>query len=299
MKGVISQKHLALNEKLAKESNKLAGNFNNKLYSKISDIDAVLLKRGVSVEKKKNILMGELHGFIVKTFSIDKKRFGKRELGSLKKRLHTIRKIIIRLRSINYYLETTFLKGLNTLKIRTAGKSPKIKRQNSLARDELEMLEYAAYNLIRKVVVLDKRLLREYSSKERKVLGKEKINVNDIGLVLKKESELLEHLEAKLPPPKAATIALMREPIFTHWIARIFALLSYFEHIYAKEAMIFGRIKKNKLARSKINRKISYLIKEKSKMVMIMQEKAASMKQFGKDNRLKRELHDLTTAMGL
>lgn len=299
MKGVISQKHLALNEKLAKESNRLAGNFSSRHYSRISDIDAMLLKRDVSVEKKKNILMGELHGFIVKTFSIDKKKFGKKELGSLKKRLHAIRKLIIKLRSINYYLETTFLNGLNTPKIKTADESPKIKQQNSLARDELEMLEYAAYRLIRQVVSLDKRLLREYSNKERKVLGKEKINVKDIGLVLKKESELLEHLEAKLPPPKAATIALMREPIFTHWVAGIFALLSYFEHIYSKEALIFSKIKKNKSARAKINRKILYLMKEKSKMINIMQEKAASMKQLGMDSRLKRELHDLTTIMGL
>ena len=161
------------------------------------------------------------------------------------------------------------------------------------------MLEYTAYNLIGKIVMLDKRLLREYSSKEMKVIGKEKIEIKDIGMILKKESELLEHMEAKLPPPKAATIALMKEPIFTHWVARIFALLSYLEHNYAKEAMIFGKIKNNRLARSKINRKISYLMKEKSKMIMIMQEKAVSMKQSGMDSSLKRELHNLTATINL
>ena len=231
MKGVISQKHLSLNERLAKESNKLARIFNNQHYSKIKNIDAILFKNNISVEKKKNILIKELHDFIVKTFSIDKRKFGKNGFDSLKKRLHSIRKIIIKLRSINYYLETTFLQGLKIPKIKITSESLRLKQQNSLARDELEALEYTTYKLIKEVVMLDKRLLSEYAHKEMKALGKEKIEINDLGLILRKESELLEHLEAKLPPPKAATIDLIKEPIFTHWVARIFALLSYLGYI--------------------------------------------------------------------
>ena len=299
MAGAISKNHLSLNENLAKESNRLSGKFNARPYSKIKNMDGMLLKKDASVEKKKHMLISEMHNAVLKTFSIDKKKFGKKELGSLKKRLHTIRKFIIKLRSINYYLETTFLHELKIPKIRTTDRNPKLRRQNSLAKDELEMLEYAAYRLIRQVVSLDKRLLREYSSKEMKVIGKEKIEVKDIGLMIKKESELLEHLEAKLPPPKAATIALMKEPIFTHWVARIFALLSYLEHIYAKEATIFGKIKKNKLARSKINRKISYLMEEKAKLVKVLQEKAVSMERSSMYGKLKMELHDIATTMGL
>ncbi|MBS3113503.1 hypothetical protein J4448_00215 [Candidatus Woesearchaeota archaeon] len=299
MKGVISQKHLSLNERLAKESNKLARIFNNQHYSKIKNIDAILFKNNISVEKKKNILIKELHDFIVKTFSIDKRKFGKNGFDSLKKRLHSIRKIIIKLRSINYYLETTFLQGLKIPKIKITSESLRLKQQNSLARDELEALEYTTYKLIKEVVMLDKRLLSEYAHKERKALGKEKIEINDLGLILRKESELLEHLEAKLPPPKAATIDLIKEPIFTHWVARIFALLSYLGHIYAKEAIVFSKIKKNKLARIKISRKISYLMKEKSKLLKIMEEKDMSMKTFNMENKLRNELHNLTTTTSL
>ena len=299
MKESISQKHLSLNERLVKELNKLIRSFNSRHYSKIEDIDATLLKRDISVEKKKNILIKKLHDFIVKTFSIDKKKFSKKDFDSLKKRLHSIRKIIIKLRSINYYLETTFLQELKIPKIKITNENSKLKRQKSLARDELEVLEYTTYKLIKEVVMLDKRLLSGYAHKERKALGKEKIEVKDIGLILRKESELLEHLEAKLPPPKAATIALMKEPIFTHWVARIFALLSYLEHIYAKEAVVFSKVKKNKLARAKINRKISYLMKEKSKLLKIMEEKAISMKRFSMGGKLRKELHNLTTTVNL
>ena len=299
MRVVISQKHISLNERLAKESNKLTGSFNNRHYSKFKDVDAILLKRDVSVEKKKNILMMELHDFIVRSFSIDKKKFSKKGFGSFKKRLHSIRKIIIKLRSINYYLETTFLHELRIPKTRIANESSKLKLQNSLSRNELEALEYAAYKLIKEVVMLDKGLLRGYAHREREALGKEKIEIKDISSILRKESELLEHLEAKLPPPKAATIALMKEPVFTHWIARIFALLTYLEHTYAKEVVIFSKIKKNKSARAGINRKISYLMREKSKLLKIMEEKAMSMKGFRVGSKLRKEFHNLTTTVSL
>ncbi|MBI2659166.1 hypothetical protein HYX05_03670 [Candidatus Woesearchaeota archaeon] len=299
MAGAISENHLGLNESLARESNRLAKSFNPRQYSKIKNIDGLLLKKNSSVEKKKRMLVNELHNAVLKAFSIEKKNFGKKELGSLKKRLHAIRRLIIKLRGINYYLETAFLHELKIPKMKAANGNSKLRHQNSLAKDELEILEYTAYSLIRKVVSLDKRLLKEYSSKEMKVIGKEKIEAKDIGIMLKKESELLEHMEAKLPPPKAATLALMKEPIFTHWVSRIFALLSYLEHICNKEAMIFGEIKSNRLARSKINRKISYLMGEKAKLVRVLQEKAASMKKFGTNSKLKAEMHNLTATMGL
>lgn len=293
MRVVLNQKHLRLSEELVKESNKLARSFNYQSYSKIESIENMLLRRDISVEKKKSILIKKLHHAIVRTFSINKKRFTKKTFDALKKRLHSIRKIVNKLRSINYYLETIFLEELKLSKIKIPKESLKLK-QNNLGKDELQALEYTAYKLIGEAVMLDKRLLSEYKHKEEKIMGKEKIEVKDIGLVLKKESQILEHLEAKLPPPNAASIALIKEPIFTHWVARLFALLTYLEHFYSKEKIIFGKLKKNKALRTKINKKIAHLIKEKSKLLKIMEEKSISMKQFRFDNELKEELHNLT-----
>ena len=104
MAAVLAQRHLKLNESLAKESNKLAKNFNHKSYSKIDNIDTILLKRDISVEKKKNILIKKLHIEIANAFSIDKNKFNKKTFESFKKRLHIIRGIIIKLRGMNYYL---------------------------------------------------------------------------------------------------------------------------------------------------------------------------------------------------
>ncbi len=291
---VINKKHINLNKRLAKEINRLARNFNNKNYSKIDDIGNILLKRDISIERKKNILIKKLHGSIVAAFSVDKKKFNAKTFAMLKKRLHSIRQIIIKLRSINYYVEAVFLKELGISKMKLSNDA-RLRQQNAIAGDELEALEYTAYKLIEEAAMLDKKLLSEYVHRGEKVLTKEKIEVKDIGLILRKQSALLEHLEAKLPPPKAASFGLMKEPTFTHWVARVFALLSYFEHLYAKEAIIFGQLKKNKKIKIKISKKIMHLIKEKSELLRIMGEKAASMKRFRIGNEAKEEIHNLTS----
>ena len=298
MRVVISQGHISLSRQLARESNKLAGNFNNEDYSRIENIDNLLLKRDISVEKKKNLLINKLHESIAKAFSINKRNFSKKNFDSLRKKLHNIRRIVLKLRSINYYLETAFLSGLKLAKIRIKDKNSNLMRQENLAADELEALEFTAYRLMGEVVVLDKRLLKGYAHREKKVLKEERTDAKDLGLLLKKESELLEHLEAKLPPPKAATIKLVKEPAFTHWVARVFALLSYLEHLCRKEAAIFSKLKRNKSAKNMINKKILHLLEEKSKLLRIMEEKTISMKRL-RTGSLKRELRNFTTTINL
>jgi len=299
MRVVISRGHISLSGRLAKESNKLAGSFNGKGYSRIENIDNLLLKRDISVEKKKNLLIKKLHESIAKAFSINKKKFSKKNFDSLKKKLHNIRRIVLKLRSINYYLETAFLDGLKLAKIRIKDKSFNLNQQVNLAADELEALEFTAYKLIGEVVMLDKRLLKEYTHREMKVLKEEKSDAKGLGLLLKKESELLEHLEAKLPPPKAAAIKLVKEPAFTHWVALVFALLSYLEHLCRKESEIFSKLKRNKSAKNRINKKISHLLEEKSKLLRIMEEKNVSMKKFRLNSDIRRELRNFTTTINL
>lgn len=294
----ISRKHLSLNEKLAGESNSLAKRFNAKNYSRAENIDGILLKRDISVEKKKGILIRKLHELVVEAFSIDRKKFSKKAFGSLKERLRSIRKVAIKLRGINYYLETVFLEDLRDSKIKIGNENTKLQK-SALAGDELEALEYTAYKLISEVVMLDKRLLSEYSHREKNVVKEEKTGIKGIGMVLKKESELLEHLEAKLPPPKSATTDMIKEPVFTHWVARVFAILACLEHMHHKEEEIFSRLKKNKAVRAKISKKIMHLAREKSKLIMIMEGKIASMKKFRIGSQFRKELHNLTTTINL
>lgn len=291
MRVVINQKHLRLNESLAVQANHLARNFNNKNYSRIENVDKLLLKQDISVEKKKQLLLKKLHDLVLETFSIDGKKFNGKTFEPFKKRLHNIRRVIIKLRSINYYLETAFLEELKLSNFKIRDKNPKL--QQNLARDEIGVLEYTAYKLIGKVITLDKRLLKEYSHKEEKIAKKEKTELNSIELVLKKETGLMEHIEAKTPPSNATSKDLLKEPVFSHWVARVFALLTYLEHLSSIEKDIFKQLKKNKSIKAKINRKIIHIVKEKSKLLRIMEEKAMSMKKFNIDNKFKKEFHNL------
>ena len=296
MRVAAGQNYIMLSKKLAEESNRLAKKSNKKDYLRIENIDGLLSRRDMPVEKKKSILLKKLHESVIRAFSIDKKYFKKKDLASLKGRLHNIRKIVQKLRSINYYLETAFLRELSLAGKKMAKTTPSPKAM--LAKDELGVLELIAYRLIGEAVILDKRLLKEYSLKEKKAGRAGKTRAKDLGAILKKESELLEHLEAKLPPPRAATIDLIKEPVFTHWVARIFALLSYIEHMYREEMVVFKELRSNKLAKHILSKKISSLLEEKSKLLRIMQEKKTSMEKLRTED-LRDHLRNFTTTVGL
>ncbi len=299
MRVALNQNHLVLNEKLIKKSNSFARTFNLNDYARVEDIERILLKRDVSVEEKKKLLVRSLSESVLKAFSVNKGTFNKKTLDSLKKRLAGIRMIMAKLRSINYYLESSFLQEIHHPKIKLSNKRPRLKGRGNFASDELEALEYTTYKLIEKAVVLDKRLLSEFHHKQSKILREEKLEIRGLGPLFAKESELLEHLEAKLPPPKAVTMEFMKEPMFTHWVSRIFALLSFIEHACSKENAILGMLKKDKTARKMVDKKIRNLVHERSKLLKIMEEKAISMEEYRNDRDFKKELHNLTTTINL
>jgi len=298
MRVVISKEQLSLSERLAAESNRLSAKFSSKKYLRIENIDRELLKSSISVEKKKVMLLKRLHSLVIGAFSIRKNKFRRKQFESFKKKVHNIRRVVIKLRSINYYLATTFIRELGLPFNVQAGRE-KTERPIQLDNDELAMLEFTAYKLISEAVVLDNRLIEEYARKQRVAVLKEKSDIRDLRAILGKETALLEHLEAKLPPPSRITRALLKEPIFTHWVARVFALLGYLESMHAGEAREFALLKKNKAIKTKINRKIIDIVKEKYRLMSVMREKALSMKSYSRERELRQELHNFTTALTL
>ena len=299
MRVVIDQKQLDVSTRLIKDVNLFVASFNGKNYSKIENIENILINRNISVEKKKSILMKNLHLSVAKAFSINKKKFKLKSLESLRSRIKNIRRLIIKLRSANYYLETIFLNELRFAKIRLGKDKNDFKHQETIGNDELEALEFTTYRLIEEVVMLDKRILNEYAAREKVVIKKEKAEVKDLGSILRVETTLLEHLEAKLPAPMVTNSELINDPIFTHWVARILALLSTIERLYEKESSIINKLKCNKMAKSIINKKIIHIMREKSKLLRIMEEKTMSIRKLKFNKKLKDELHNLTTTIRL
>ena len=60
----MEKNHLELHGRLVREINLLSKNFSSRNYSKITNVNNLLLKKDISVENKKNVLMGGLHKII-------------------------------------------------------------------------------------------------------------------------------------------------------------------------------------------------------------------------------------------
>lgn len=287
----VEKKHIDIYNKIADDINKLAKKFKQENYkTKLDKYERLLLRKDVSVEKKKKEIVKHLHALIIKTFSInpDKIKSHKSVLNVLKNNLRVIRRLVIKLRDINYYLENTLLGEIKLTKkiIRWDKLDDKaikklIEEEGVIKKKELEKLEHITYKLIERTISLDQRLLKRYKRKEERILKKATIKINDLKKMLAKESDLLAHLEAKLPPHKIKK-SLLKKAKFSEWVSKIFALLSAFENEYEKESLIFEKLKRNEKLRKKIDIKIAHLIKEKFELLKLREKRLLSMEKAGK-----------------
>ena len=280
--------------RLAEEVNKSAKRFKLKEYKKSRSYATLLINKDISVEKKKKVLTEKLHKLIVKTFSIDlsKLKSEKAVLKVLKGNIKILRDFVHKLKSINHYLEESFLaeSGLIKKSRKVDGsKNPEklIEAKFSLSKKYLDKLEHTTYQLIEKVILFDKKLLKGYELKEEKVVSREEAEIKDINRVLSRQSELLHHLEAKLPPPSKISLQSLKRKIFDQWVPRILALLAGLESEYKRESLIFKKLKKNQRLRLLINKKIKSVEREKADLIRIKQKRLISVV---KSNKLDNEL---------
>ena len=289
----IEESHLNSYKKLAKDVNNAARKFKIKTHKIDSKLYGDLLfNTNISIEKKKKELVKHLHKTIVKTFSvnINKVKSKKALLENLKNNLLILRAIVDKLRSINHYLEESFLMEIGIIKKSSIAllksKNPEkiLIKKSYLGKKDLEKLEHTVYSLIEKIIFLDKKLLKGYKKKRENIIRRKKVEIKDIESVLKKESEILMHLEAKLPPAGKVKSTLIKSQVMHHWIPRILALLSGFESEYQKENIIFHKLKSNDRLRKKINKKIKQILKEKEKLLRLKEQRALSIEKLRIDD---------------
>lgn len=296
MKIKIEKRQKEIYNRLISEVNKISKKFSPKKYRLDTTKHKKSLKRDdISVEKKKRELKNHLYDLIIKTFSInfDKVEDKKRILEEMKNNMEMLRELVEKIRSINHYLTDVLLNEIGL----TKGLSFKslvrgdINEKEELKKEDIDGLEYLVYNMIKKIVILDQRLLNKYKEKEESILKESKVEVKDIEKVLKRETDILCHLEAKLPPASKTKSILLKKIVFTEWVARIFALISAFENEYRKEEEIFKKLKENSSIKKKIEAKIKHLIKEKWYLLKLKNERLLSMKDISK---LDEEYHKLS-----
>ncbi|MCK4859730.1 MAG: hypothetical protein KAS87_04120 [Candidatus Omnitrophica bacterium] len=272
--------------------------------------ERILLRNDISAETKKKRLAKNLHELIIKTFSvnIDKIKNKKGAIKNLRTNVGLIRETIHKIKAINNYIEEAFLRELGIIKKSLIVKAVKSntpagyleKSGRVLSKERIDRIEQTIYELIQKIIFFDKKLLKDYKKKETKIISKEKLRIKDLEGALKIESELLDVLEAKIPPSGKVKEKLFKKEIFNRWVPMVFALLSSFETEYGREELIFSKIKKNNKLRKKIEKKIKHIANEKEKLLKIKEKRVLAMKGFGKiSDDYRQTFHEYVSAAGL
>ncbi len=223
-----------------------------------SAIDRLVSSVDKSIEKKKNDLMRALHDSVIQTFSINLGKITKEELQKeIGENILALRNIVRKLIAINYYLSTSFSEEADLPE----------RPGPVLSRKDWQKLESRICHFIDKIIILDNRLLKNYRQKQDKAEKEEKKDFRELTRILKRQKELLYHMEAKLPPKVSSR--LIQKPKIDYWISTVLALLDAIESEYDDELKIFMHLKKDKLLKKKINLKVRHLMKEKTEALKL------------------------------
>lgn len=304
----IEQKHLDIAENLVQEVNRSGrmlklGDFEDYTkYRKLAE------KKNISPFEKKELIFFQLRRLLIKTFSIDLAKADIKIVSKhVKNNLRILRKLLLKLIDINYYLETTFLEDIGLIKPKpffevTKKQMARLMKEDKdiLNKNDLDKLEYTVFKLIDKIIFFDKKLLKRYKLREKIITKERKLSKQQLKDFLKKESELLHHLEAKLPPSTKITVRLFNKESFTSWISRIFSLIIAIEHIYYKEQQIIKKLKKSRVFLTKIDKKINQLVREKWDLLKVKENKILAIEEtLALDSEWQKMSHDWSTVTDL
>ena len=303
----IEKRHLDSYKSIAQDANKA---LKVQRAAKTGKYKRLVEQRNISVEYKKEKLARSLHELIIKAFSINISKINdrKRAVKSFKANTDLIRSIVKKIESINHYIEESLLRELGIIKSSLVVEAAKAKnpvkylesKGRILPKEYIGKLEHAVYELMQKIVFFDKKLIRDYQKKEVRVIGNEKLEIKGLQKALLLQTELLEALEAKLPPSSKVKPKLFTKAVFNYWAPMVFALLSSFETEYGKEKEIFLIVKKNDALRRKIESKIKQVIAEKGKILKIKEKRALSMGGLKSiDNDYRQAFHEYISAASL
>jgi hypothetical protein len=296
----VEKRHIDSYKSIAREANSRAG---KQFAATRQKYERTLSSRDISAENKKKRLHRHLHELIINTFSA---KVSKSRLDKTRSSMLLIRSIIQKIKTINSYVEESLLRELGVIKTSMVAKALKSKhpekyleKERGLSKEYVGKIEYTVYRLMYEIVFFDEKLIKDYRKKEARVTGKEKIEIKDLSKILITESELLDALEAKIPPPSRISLKLFNKENFNSWVPWVFALLASFESEYQKEQLILAKVKKNSRLRKKIDNKIKHVIKEKERMLKLKEKRVLLMSRVEKGNAYRQLFREYVSAAGL
>ena len=303
----IEKRHIDSYRMVAQQANKAARKAPFKAHS--DKYQKAVMQLNISAENKKKMLIRHLHELVISTFSADISKISrKKAIEAFRANTELIRRIIQKIKAINSYLEEDLLREVGIIKKTFLVRALKSenpagyleKKRRVLPQDYIAKIEHAVYELMNRIIIFDKKLLRGYKQKGVNLVKNEKFGINDLEKTLGIESELLETLEAKIPPPGRIKAKLFSKKVFSLWASMVLALLASLEAECKKEKIIFSEIKKDERLRKKIERKIKHVAEEKGRVLRIKHERAIAMKSTGKiSDDYRQKFHEYVHAASL
>lgn len=222
-----------------------------KPFGSVEDVD-------LSIRQKKAQLIKDLHKAITTTLAIDfDKAKQEKVLTNIRTNLPIIREIVLKLRDIDYFIETCIFKKRP---IRRSVKKLSKKRYNVWS-GEKKKLKICEIEFMQKLMNVEpaKKVIIQTKIKEAKKPKSQK-------RLIKKQTAILCSLEAKLPPPSAVKPILLKGDNFTAWASTTLSLLAALETTSDQEDINEKRpikvIIKEKAEQLSL-KESEYLIKEK------------------------------------
>ena len=302
----IEKRHIGSYERIAREANKAV---RSSVKVNIKKCQKALLQQNISAEDKKKRLAKILHELIITAFSLDASKIrGKKTIENIKLNISLIRDVIQKIKAINNYIEEGLLKELGMIKSTWVMKALSSenpvayleKSRKALSKTDIGKIEHTVYELMQKIIFFYRKLLKGYKKKEISIIEDEKLGIKDLERILFSESELLDALEAKIPPAKKFKARLLKKSAFNSWVPMVFALLSSFETEHSKETEIFLKVRSNNRLRKRIESKIRHIINEKEKMLKIQEKRALAMESLEKISDGHRQaFHDYMSAASM
>lgn len=303
----IEKRHIDSYRRVVQQANKAAGKAVFKAQK--DKYQKLVWQLNISAESKKKRLIRHLSELVIITFSADTRKMSRKgAIEAFRANAEVIRSMLQKIKDINSYLEEDLLSELGIIKKSLVVKALKSenpirymeRKRRTLPQDYIAKIEHTIYEFMGRIIVFDKKLLKGYKQKEVNVIKNEKFGINDLEKTLKIESELLETMEAKIPPPRIIKAKLFSKSIFGILAPMVLALLASLEAEYQKEMMIFSTVKKDNKLRKKIERKIRHIINEKERVLKIRHERAIAMKKMGKmSDDYRQKLHEYVRAASL
>jgi len=228
--------------------------------------EKLLISTTITLERKKALLLKELRSLFIAAFALDQEAIkGKkaRVIQNLKANVAILRRIANRLADEIYYMQHTLMEEFGIRKATSWGELSDREIAKHILEQE-QSLRGESMQALQKLASHAHAIIAKETRKITFIIkaGAGRVQLKDLPSILHREAELLAHIEAKLPPPRAISPSLLGRKAFHAWTASLIALIGSLEAEQQEEAAALQLLKRKAQAKVKLTSRISRLVRQ-------------------------------------